>query len=48
MENLEIKENELEYLKMVIGFYADREEDEVFALLLTRINQSLERMKACV
>ena len=47
MENMESKENELEYLKMVIGFYADPEEDEVFALLLMRINQSLERMKPC-
>ncbi len=47
MENTEIKENELDYLKMVVSIYADREEDEMIALLLARINQSLERMKAC-
>ncbi|HQI00715.1 MAG TPA: hypothetical protein PLA18_05540 [Deltaproteobacteria bacterium] len=47
MENTEIKENELDYLKMVVSIYADREEDEMIALFLARINQSLERMKAC-
>jgi hypothetical protein len=47
MENMENKESELDYLQMIISFYVDREEDEMFALLLTRINQSLERMKAC-
>lgn len=44
---MENKENELEYLQMLISFYVDREEDEMFALLLTRISQGLERMKAC-
>lgn len=47
MENMENKESELDYLQMVVSIYADREEDEMFALLLARINQGLERMKAC-
>ena len=47
MENTENKENELDYLQMAVSIYADREEDEVFASLLARITQSLERMKDC-
>ncbi len=39
-------EDELDYLKMLLSFYMDNE-DKMMELLLTRISQSLERMKAC-
>lgn len=40
------REIELDYLQMLIRFYMDHE-DEMIALLLARISQGIERMKAC-